>query len=320
MANYDTYAEVTNDLSRKLVTAANYPLTVYEKRESFPENSTQQSLSYEFSDAEGEVIVKDFKSEFLNRSDSLDISEEAAMYMSSVQDLLDNLNQCSKAYQAVKAHNANSAEKLEWDGPSEASLEEQIQSAEQLLADIETGSRGEMKALGVKFKAIIAWIKVDVSSPPTFNFSSKEFALSNLKVDLSGTGEAYLKHKWLKCIKKKWGICYRWKTIEKWTRLFSVTLKGMKFESSVSAYPTVSKNTYLNVTAKVKRFRLDYKYLNKIPLEKYIDGDISKKPVVAFDVSEFKKSLPLIDSNVSVEQLDIRSADDGVGLGITFRF
>lgn len=320
MAGYDSYAEITNDLSRKLVAAVNYPLTVFEKRESFPENETYQNLSYDFSDAEAEVIIKDYKSEFSSRSDSLDISEEAAMYMSSVQALLDNLNQCSKAYAAVEAHNAKNSDKLKWDGPSEESLKEQILSTERLLDEISAGSRGEIKALGMEFKAVLAWIKVEVSAPPTFHLSSKEFALNDLKIKLSGTGEAYLKHKWLKCIKKKWGICYRWKTVYKWTRLFSVTLKGMKFKSSVSAYPSISLNTYLNVTAKVKLFRLDYKYLEKIPLEKFIDGDLSKKPIVAFDVSEYKKSLPLIGSNVSVDKLDIKTVEDGVGLGISFKF
>ena len=132
----------------------------------------------------------------------------------------------------------------------------------------------------------------------------------------SGTAEVWAKHIWLKCVRKKWGICYGWKWTTKETRLLSVSLVDVKFK--VKAHATVEpKGTLVNIYGTFDEFRIDYPILKEIPLEKLGNSYLKDLPVAIFDAGVYAKTIPVLDRSFSVSNINIPSEEGQITVEVT---
>lgn len=319
MSQYDALAEINQTLLDKIASSVTYPFSLFERRKSYDGFLQSDGSDYKYTSNETENMVAELTAD--SNRDFKNIDEITVNFSSELSEIEGNIKNCLSAYDEVERHNKeNPSQKLDWQGPSEKELNDALASVQSLASNSDRSIRqaSQVTTLGLKFEAILAWIRVRASRQPKFTLSSKEFELTDLRLDLAGTGEVWVNYNWLKCVKKKWGICYQWKWTARRTRLLSVTLSGIKFRIKASAVPKVFKNTLVNLYVIVKTFRLDHKYLDMIPLENLANDSLGNKPVPTFDVAEFKKTLPLLKSTASINSVTLPSRNGSIAVAMEF--
>lgn len=318
----DFVATINQSMANKLVDSVTYPFIVFEHRKTFSGFSALDQAVDIFEDEiliDTKLLANDamqtLKATYGRRRSVDQASEDiGAQVGEDFEETLSVYENCLKSFDEVEAHNqANPNRKLTWDGPSKTELKSIIASLKK-FGEYSLKDFTQIKKI-VEFKVFVSWIRIAVSKP-SFTLSGSSFQLNVPDVLPSGTGEVWAKYKWIKCIKRKWGICYRWKIVTKSKRILKVTLKDIKTELSVVAEIMVS-GPLVRVFANVIKLRLKYKYLDKIPLEKLANKKLSDKPVIAFDASKFVATMPMLGSKFRVQKIAVPSATGKINVLVT---
>lgn len=318
--SYDLQAIIHQTMADKVVESVSYPLVAFEHRKPFSGFSVLNSLSAPFED-EFSIDSKSFLSDMVNNlklpysrrsTPEQGIEDLSGETLQDLNDMLDNYKDCLEAFERLEVHNKkNPSQSLKWDGPTKAELQSIIRGLTQFT--IQEVSRSSFSTLSklIDIKVQVTWIRVMLGEKPKFKLSGNKFDLSLPSIMPSGTGEVWAKYKWIKCVKKKYKLCYKWKIVTKTKRILKVTLKDIKLKIQSGA-ELRTEGSLVKVFANVKKLRLAYKYFDKIPLEKLANKILSKKPVKLFDASAFVATMPVLDSSFRVSKISLPSVSGKV--------
>lgn len=323
----DLRATINQSMADKIVNSVNYPFTVFEHRKPFEGFSLKNEIEIDDEiDIDSELFLKETntilsKKFTINGYDAVeqDSVNLATNSLNELRALKENFKECLSAYKKIEEHNAQNPDQThQWDGPTEEFLNNIIKDIE----DYENNNLANYKSLSglIELKAQITWIRVNLGKRPNFGLHGQRFDINIPSILPSGTGEVWAKHKWLKCVKyvsifgKK--VCVGWKWTTKLTRLLSVTLKDIKLK--VKAHAIVKPlGAIVNVYGVFDELRLDYKWIDKIPLEKLANKILGNKPVAVFDASKFVQTVPVLNSSFRVAKLEIPNETGKITIDIT---
>lgn len=320
--SYDLESSVTQSAADKVVRSVSYPFTVFEERKPYEGLAESPAGSdeavWEFDAAAYDAVVQDavgqWSGTFTHSRTQPDAESLGGEMLALINSLSTNAAECMSSLDEVERYNQdNPSEPLTWDGPDRAELQEIIDLASEAGLTVANLN----KVLGDwGIKAVVTWIKVSLGVAPTFTLAGDSFALSLPKIVVDGTGEVWAKHPWLKCIKKKWGICYKWKKVVKHTRLLRVTLRGLKFK--VGARATIlTEGALVKARGHFDTLRIDHRYLDRIPLEKLANRKLQDRTVVVFDARELVATIPTLKSKFKVDSIHVPPTPGKVSVEVT---
>lgn len=318
-------ATINQSMADKIVKSVNYPFTVFEHRKPFEGFSfTNEIESDDEINIESEQFLKDIKvvlnGTFENYEDKeQELDDLAVNFSTEIRGLRENFEECLVAYNKIEEWNTqNPDQKHTWDGPTKDFLESIIKD----IKAYESNSLQDYKSLSklIEIKAQITWIRVILGKEPNFLLNGQRFDVSLPSILPSGTAEVWAKYKWLKCTKyvEIFGrkICVGWKWTTKLTKLLSITLKDIKFK--VKAHAIVKpKGAIVNVYGAFDELRLDYRFIDRIPLEKLANKILGDKPLTVFDASVFVKTIPVLNSSFRVSKIEIPNEANKIAIDIT---
>lgn len=322
---YDLEATVNQTMADKIVDSVKYPFVVFEHRKPFSGFSAYDVAKDVFEDesiVDTEFFLKDTL-KYINQSHrSRPVNDQPFENMATeVSDefhkMLDNYTECLNELKASEEWNRNNPgkEPIKWEGPKRSELNSIIKELKAFTSEGKINNINLFKKL-IDVKAMVTWIRVALGKRPTFKLSGSNFKVTAPNILPSGTGEVWVKYKWIKCVKTKWGICYRWKTVTKTKRILKLTLKDVKLDV-ISSANVLTEGALVKVYAKLNRLRLKYRYLDKIPLENLANQKLSGSPVIIFDASAYIAMVPVLDSSFRVEQISIRNESGKVPILIS---
>lgn len=230
-------ADASISLSRSLATkiAANLkiPYTIIDKHEKFPE---PKNLSRSLSDSKQLLLTLEAESA---QKPNHPWAQEFATSVGEIRSLFNDIDTSRS-----KAKEKN----LDWEGPSAK----------------ETDEFRAFGDWGAELHA--AWVKIVLHTRPTIALASPYSDIKNFDVLVSVTGELWAKHPWFKCVKKKWGICYKWKKVIKWTRIASATVRNFAVDSDIRIQFLVDNLDTLG-EPRFTRLRIDYPIIKLLELK-----------------------------------------------------
>lgn len=320
----DLQSTINQSAADKLIRSVAYPFTVFERKTpykglamlSFDADELDEAgagMMTEFEDDQYKALLEEVAKTPV-RYDEQGIVEATNLAQQTRQALIEigqNARECKEAKQALDAR--PEPDKPAWDGPTEEELNEIIATAESSSPDLES-----LRALGDwGIAALVTWIRVQVREAPGLTLNSPTVGLS-VKVGADGTGEVWLKHPWLKCVKRKWGICYGWKKIVKHTLLLRVTLRGIKVRANARAHFETDR-ALVKARGEFIELRLDHRYLDRIPLERVANLALADRKVTVFDAGKLVATVPVLGSRFTVDRLDLPQASGAVTVQVTVR-
>jgi hypothetical protein len=320
---HDLQTTINQSTADKFVNSVKYPFTVFERKSPYEgvdlAATTSLSLDDEilqkFDDALHIELLDEVNRLPANGYSQTSRFERSNLSIETRQSLDEIATNTRDCLAALAAHAAESdSSKPNWDGPTQQELETILDAVEAETLDLAS----LRIALGDwDITALIAWIRVDVRQVPTFLLGGQTISLG-IKVASDGTGEVWLKHPWLKCVKKWRGICYSWKKIVKHTLLLRVTLRGIKVRAKAKAELS-TQNASVLVRGKFDELRIDHRYLDQIPIEKIANVAMSNKPISIFDASRLIATIPVLNSQFAVDSIAIPTVPNEISVQVTLK-
>jgi len=286
MSSYDLAAEISQDLVTKVINDSIPPAyTVIDKRSPFPTLAVVDTRNSDLP-----ALITWAKSKSGSRKKGEEQFADELLY--SVADAESDFNFVIAAKKEFD--NIRDGKKPTWDGPSDKELSNYLE-------------------FGFDTKAHLAWVKVWIPSRPTITVSVPTTTIKGLKVSAGATGELWVRRPKLKCTKKWKGICYKWKKVWVWEKWASITLDSVTVAADVSIAWSVS-GVKLIGSAKFDKLRLNYKILDKIPIENWVDP----KSFTAMDAKELVGVIPILESKYIVSSIGMPKGS-GLRLELTFK-
>lgn len=321
---YDLQSSVAQSAADKLVKSVGYPFTVFERKSPYEglaladfEADPEDEAIYRLDEKQLRQLLgeADKVPKTYDRQGNRPMKQEDQLAHETLRGLEEIAANARECLDALHAHTAaKSEDKPAWDGPTEQELKDIIAAAEARPLSYDS-LRTTLGDWGIT--PLVTWIKVQLREAPAFTLGGTVFGLG-VKVAADGTGEVWLKHPWLKCVKKWHGICYGWKKITKHTLLLRVTLRGIKVKAKAEAHLSTNGPLVL-ATGKFTELRLDHKWLDQIPLERIANQALTAKPVTIFDAGKLVATVPLLGSRFTVGSLVIPNVPGEIGVEVTLK-
>lgn len=272
-----------------------YPLTAMDKHTPF-----EQSLSKGIgaSESPDSVILTKDQVDHIFDKEVQEKSEPAQEVQVGVADLESQLQDLANLVRKSKDDALN--ENIPWEGPSEEEL-----------SDIFNRVRWEVVAH-------CSWLRVKLMRSPAFELKSPRSDIRALNVEVSATGELWVKHPWYKCVRRcprpLHRLCCRWRRVWKWSRVASLTVRDVRFASHAFITFGVEPDGAVAGRPAFERLRLDYIILKEIPLEGIANEEVRKKGV-RFDVarpSQLQVDLGALGLKYTVSGFEVPPDQSGI--------
>jgi len=298
---HDLYAEVKQSTSDKIIGSVSYPFTAVEKKQAFPGCTKLAATMATDEDAPFYALTKEEMAEYLKDAVS-DVSASQASNDVSVSGEIyafggDIIQQAQHIIDVASSSK-------DYEGPDVKDLQKVVDG----------GIEGLVNTLGDW--GMYAWspyLRVIVEKEPKVSLTSPRISLDNVEIKVTATGELWAKYPWWNCY--RW--CTKWKKVIKCKRVAKVTV-SVKIKAEAHADLRV-KAAKVIVQAEFDKLRLNYPVLDKIPLEGIANKALEDKLVYAFDAAKFVTTVPLLESNFSVDKLTLPPSTDGLNVGIEIK-
>jgi hypothetical protein len=296
----DLSAEVNQTTCDKLLASVKYPLTVVERRESFPGCDRVKTLDdgdfYRYSDEEvDEMFAECVK---FVRTDTTRTEET---FYDQLYAFGGTVIQQAKTI-------LDASDESDYEGPSKEELTSIIDGGIENLGKTLRGFLGDW--------GVYAWnsyLKVVLKEKPTLKLESPRTDLDNVRIDVRATGELWAKYPWYNC--HRW--CTKWKKVIKCDKIASLTV-GVDIKADAHA-DIAASGTKVLARAKFDKLRLDYPILKEIPLEGIANGALSSKFVEVYDASKLIATVPVLGSSFAVDTIALPAKNDGVRVEVTIK-
>ncbi|MER9340468.1 hypothetical protein NKI41_06705 [Mesorhizobium sp. M0601] len=289
----DLEAKVYQSACDKLLGSVAYPFTVVERRQDFPGCSSMAIAEvgefYEYSKAElGEMFESSIRGD---KKDS-ELNDKIYSFAGSIIE------------QAKKVLDAADRAGREYVGPDKKELQ----------AVVDGGIENLIHTLGDW--GAYAWcpyLRVRLDNKPNLRLASPRIDLTGVVVNVKATGELWVKYPWWNCYK----FCFNWKKVIKCDRVASVTVSvGLKAQAHADL---AASGTRILAHGVFDKLRLNYKILDKIPLEGIANEVLAKKLLAVYDASQLVETVPLLHSRFAIASIALPASADGIGIGATIK-
>jgi hypothetical protein len=296
----DLSAEVSQSACDKLLGSVSYPFTAIEIRRDFPKprGALRTAVGgYEYSDAEAKKLLTSALDYVQNRQGNMDPAVAVEVYSGAA----------SIIEQAEKVIAASGSKKRgpPYKGPKTGELQQIVDGGITKLTETLRGDFG-----------ITGWcpyLQVVIKQEPRLTLASPRIDLSGVTLEVTATGELWIKHPWWNCY--KW--CTQWEKIIKWERLASITV-SVRIQAAVHANLTVN-GAEVSAYGEFDRLRLGGDIFDKIPLEGIANEVLGHKPVFVYDASKLVQTVPILGSKFSVSSVSLPANPSGISVGVNIK-
>ena len=215
------------------------------------------------------------------------------------------IEQARKSLDALK--NAPKEGVAKYEGPSEQELTDVLNG----------GIRNLVKTLKPFGDiGLIGWspyLRVVVRQQPVLTLNSPRIDLSNVKIEITATGELWAKYPWFSCSQ----YCFHWEKVIKCDRIASITA-SLDIKAKLHA-DVAADGPRVLIQAQFDELRLDYPILRDIPLEGIANQALGGKPIIAYDAAKIVASIPVLDSKFTVDKIDLSPTNGGISIGVIIK-
>jgi len=296
----DLYGMVKQSASDKVIGSVSYPFTAVETQQAFPgctgiaaEMAAEEDAPfYELSKREMKIMLSDAVVDINQSQNCSEASVSSGIYSFAG----DIIQQAKHVIDAATAAGGN------YEGPD----------VKELKKIVDKGIKGLVDTLGDW--GMYEWcpyLRVVVEKEPNIKLSSPRIDLNGIKIKVTATGELWAKHPWWNC--HQW--CTKWEKVIKCTRIASITVSP-RIKAEAHAILQAA-GTKIFAQGKFDKLCLNYKILDKIPLEGLANKALRDKLVFVYDASAFVATVPLLGSNFAVGSLTLPPSSDGLNVGIS---
>lgn len=296
-ATRDLSASVQQSSADKLLRSVNYPLCVFEQRWPFNGREAITGTSYDYTDAEMGLLLKQAQASATTQISSAEQSLEMQMntdILASAAEVIESAKKCLDA-----STNAG------YKGPDPKEVKKVV----------DEGVEGLLQTTrGIKFKAHLAWLKVCIADQPSVRLGNPRIAVTGLRVLASATGELWWYHPTFHC---SW-LCFNWSVTWGWDRITHITLNNVRIGADAHA-DTSTSGAIVTVRGSFDRLRLMYPILDRIPLEGIANQQLGDKLVRVFDASQFIASVPVLNSRFRIDKVDLPAAANEIAIDLSIK-
>lgn len=249
---------VSDSFVQSVLTSMKYPYIIVEESEPFDES--QLKVDEDSNSAPNTVYLNEKAAAKLLESvaDFKNDDGEASINLAALESDLQKLSSDITASRDYAKKN-----KQDWEGPSDSELKSLTNSREWNAA------------------VHCSYLRVVLKSAPNAQIDSPITKIKNVKVELSATGELWVKHWWFKCTRQCsfLGVkyCCRWAKTYKWTRIGKVPVRGIDVLADARMQFAVEEKTKVVARPLFDKLRLDYDILREIQLEEIANWFMRKK-------------------------------------------
>jgi hypothetical protein len=289
----DLYAEVHQSASDKLLGSVTYPFTVFERKQDFPgcPNLAMARVGafYQYTLKEStQLLTNAVKGAAPTKAINDQVYSFGGSIIEQAKKVLDAANTAGQKYK----------------GPNK----------KQLQAIVEGGIPNLVHTLSDW--GLYAWcpyLRVVARTEPSLTLASPRIDLTNVKINVTATGELWAKYPWWNCYE----FCTSWKKVIKCDKIGSITVSP---DIKAAAHANIEASGSI-VTARgvFDLLRLDYPILDKIPLEGIANDALGSKLVYVYDASQLVETVPVLKSRFTVGTITLPGTSGGISVGITLR-
>jgi hypothetical protein len=288
----DLYAEVHQSASDKLLNSVTYPFKAFERKRDFPGcpnlAMARGGAFYEYTNKESAQLLANSVS---GAKETAAINDQVYTFGGSIIE------------QAKKVLDAASVAGSKYKGPNLGELQAIVDGG---ITNLHTLSDWGLYAW-------CPYLQVVVRTKPTLSLASPRIDLSDVKINVTATGELWSKYPWWNCY--KW--CTSWKKVIKCEKIGSITvspdIKAALHANIESAGSLVTARGVFDL------LRLDYPILDKIPLEGIANDALGGRLVYVYDASQLVETVPVLKSRFTVGSIALPPSSGGISVGITIR-
>jgi hypothetical protein len=158
-----------------------------------------------------------------------------------------------------------------------------------------------------------SYLRIVVRIIPAIVLQSPRINLSQVKVEVTATGELWAKYPWWNCY--KW--CTKWEKITKCEKIANITVSPtIAAEAHALCYATT---TQVFLQASFDKLRLDYEIIREIPLEGLANDQLKDRLLFVYDARQLIATVPVLQSRFSIESIFLPESVDGIGVQIKLR-
>lgn len=296
---YDLKAEIDQSAADKLIMSVSYPFQLFETTKQFPgcikSDGRNSNSMHVFSHEEIKTLLKDSLSNVRRGKFSdtdVTVSEQVYSFCGSI------IEQAKKVIDAEKVAGAD------YEGPDIAELKKILDGGIEELPQ----NLGDFALYGWN-----SYLRIVVRIIPAIVLQSPRINLSQVKVEVTATGELWAKYPWWNCY--KW--CTKWEKITKCEKIANITVSPtIAAEAHALCYATT---TQVFLQASFDKLRLDYEIIREIPLEGLANDQLKDRLLFVYDARQLIATVPVLQSRFSIESIFLPESVDGIGVQIKLR-
>lgn len=309
LAGPDLTTTIDQSAFTKILDAADIPMVLFEHREPFPGllNTTSDDFAYNDS-TDKNYTYEETKNLFKWAVNDAKITgledDKNNIFRGAIREAWRNLYQeVNNVYNQATTDTRTTNEDFSLKDLEKLKNELYKGNVDNVFSFFETKLAGA-KAFA---KIHLAYARVDLLDRPVIDVNSPDFAIGNVRVRATATGELWLKLPYVSCCPLRAGF--------RWVKTASVTVSPVI--GAAAAVHFSIESLKVMATGRFTRLFLDYPILRDINLAGIGNHYLSSKQFELYDVSKFVASIPYIDKKFAISTIDLPAQTHGVKVDIT---